>query len=298
MNAPGAWTDLGGGMRVRQSRAFAMNSGLLLHGEHTVVIDPGVLASEIDDLASAVTEVRPAAVTLFFTHGHWDHVLGLPWWPNAEVMAHDRVAGEVHAAEARILAEATKIAEAHGERWTRGFKAFRPRYPASGLHYTRRGPWHLVLRDAPGHSDSQLTLHLPDRGILFAADMLSDVEIPILDRPPSVYRDTLTTLLPLAEHGAIETLVPGHGSIALGGEAVRLRLREDLDYLDELEHRATAAAGAGQTVEQAVQALESMSYRGKSGGPFPMADIHRENVRIAWAAARRDSSSLRADRHD
>ena len=28
------------------------------------------------------------------------------------------------------------------------------------------------------------------------------------------------------------------------------------------------------------------SYRGKSDGPFPMADVHRENVRLAWTAAR------------
>jgi hypothetical protein len=29
-----------------------------------------------------------------------------------------------------------------------------------------------------------------------------------------------------------------------------------------------------------------MEYRGKHDGPFPMRDVHRENVRIAWTAAR------------
>ena len=41
MTGPGgAWTDLGDGVRVRRSRAFAMNSVLLLDEEHTVVVDP------------------------------------------------------------------------------------------------------------------------------------------------------------------------------------------------------------------------------------------------------------------
>jgi hypothetical protein len=50
-----------------------------------------------------------------------------------------------------------------------------------------------------------------------------------------VYRASLEALVPLAEHGAIETLIPGHGSIARGADAVRARLRRDFDYLDSLK---------------------------------------------------------------
>ena len=281
-----AWTDLGGGVRVRQSRAFAMNSGLLLDREHAILIDPGVLPSDLDDIAAAVEEARPATISLFVTHGHWDHVLGRPWWPEAEVIGHDRLAGALHEGEAGILAEAVRLAASHGERWARGFHAFRPGYAVSGLHYARRGPWHLVFRDAPGHSDTQLSLHLPDRRLLFAADMLSDVEIPMLDRPPAVYRRTLETLLPLAAHAAIETLVPGHGSIARGADEGLRRVREDLAYLEELERRAGECARAGETEEQTVAALAAMEYRGKGGGPFPMEEVHRDNVRLAHAALR------------
>jgi len=281
----GTWTELQPGIRVRRSQAYAMNSTLLLDREHTIVIDPGVLPSELDDLAAAVAAEQPAQVTLFLTHAHWDHVLGRPWWPDAEIVAHDRFAGETRAAEASILADATREAEAHGERWSRGFEPFRPTHAVSGLHYARRGPWHCVFRDAPGHSDSQLTLHLPDRKLLVAADMLSDVEIPILDREPAAYQATLETLLPLAEHHAIETIVPGHGSAAVGSDAVLGRLREDLAYLNELSRRATAAKRARRTVEQAVQDLGDIEYRGKHGGPYPMADVHRENSRLAFQAA-------------
>jgi len=108
----------------------------------------------------------------------------------------------------------------------------------------------------------------------------------MLDREPAAYRRTLESLLQLAESGAVETLVPGHGSIARGRDAILARLQEDLDYLEALEHHAAAAVREGHDLEATVAGLAAMEYRGKSGGPFPMAGVHRENVRLAWTAAK------------
>src|SRR6185295_16956874 len=119
------------------------------------------------------------------------------------------------------------------------FAAFKPDDPVSGIRFLKLGPWKLVLRDAPGHSQEQLTVHLPEQRVLLAADMLSDVEIPGLCGPPALYRSTLEQLVPLAENDAIETLVPGHGTIARGADAVRERFRHDLDYLHSLKDAIT-----------------------------------------------------------
>ena len=55
------WTDLGDGLCVRQSAAFQMNSTLLLDPEHSILVDPGVLPSEIDEIAApTLKKVRPA----------------------------------------------------------------------------------------------------------------------------------------------------------------------------------------------------------------------------------------------
>ena len=62
------WTDLGAGIHVRQSTRYAMNSVLALHPEHALVVDPGILPSEIADLRAAMDAASPAAVTLVFTH--------------------------------------------------------------------------------------------------------------------------------------------------------------------------------------------------------------------------------------
>ena len=279
MIASAAWTDLGGGILVRRSVAYAMNSVLLLHPEHAILVDPGVLPSELDDLKRAVDEARPAQVTLFLTHAHWDHVLGRPWWPKARVIAHDRFTAEVRKDRARILDEAVKLAAEQGEKWSAGFEPFAPHEPVSGMRFAKVGPWRVVWRDAPGHCDSQLSMHLPESRTLIAADMLSNLEIPWLNRPPATYRATLEALLPLAEHGAIETLIPGHGEVARGAE-VLARLRRDLAYLDALEAEVAAARRSGLTLERAQESLAAPELPGADA--TEIANIHRENLKFAW----------------
>ena len=100
------WTDLGDGVRIRRSRVFAMNSVLLRSGRHAVLVDPGVLPSDLDDLAVAA---RDAEVVLVFTHAHWDHVLGRSRWPEARTVGHARLAEELRRDGPAILADAVDL---------------------------------------------------------------------------------------------------------------------------------------------------------------------------------------------
>jgi glyoxylase-like metal-dependent hydrolase (beta-lactamase superfamily II) len=268
-------------VRVRQSRAFWMNTLLLLDRRHAVVVDPGVLPSELDDLAAAVAAARPERVTLLLSHAHWDHVLGRPWWPAAATLAHARFAAEVSADADRIRRKAESLAAEHGETWTRGFEPWVPDVAVAGERTVEAGPWTLVLRDAPGHCGSQVSVHLPDRRLLFAADMLSDIEIPILDGPCAIYRRTLESLGPAFESGAVETLVPGHGSIAREAPAARARLARDTLYLAMLEAAVREARGRGRTLEEVQAALAGMDYTGRDAD-YSMRDVHLANVRFAW----------------
>lgn len=277
-----AWTRLGDGILVRQSQAFWMNSVVLLDPEHTVVVDPGVLPSELDDLARVVGEAAPEALTLFFTHGHWDHVLGRPWWPEAHTLAHDRLTPEVKRDRLSIAREATALAAEYGEGWPHPFAPFHTDIAVSGLRFMPLGPWRLVFRDAPGHSDSQLSCHIPDRGVLIAADMLSDIEPPILDGPCAAYRKTLESLMELAEHGAIETVVPGHGSVAQGEAACIERLLKDSLYLAELEVGVNLAIERGEPLEAARETLAAMDYTGRRSDVYPTERFHLENIEFAY----------------
>ena len=278
----GAWLEIGDGLHVRQSRAYWMNSVVLLDPDHTVIVDPGVLPSELDEIARLVRTAEPVSVTLLFTHGHWDHVLGRPWWPSAPVIAHDACAAEVVERCDHIRRESEALAAQHGERFERPFEPFRVDQPVSGQRFLKLDPWRLVLRDAFGHSVSQLSAHLPDLGLLLAADMLSDIEIPILNQPPAVYRRTLETLQTLADGGAFEALVPGHGGVAVGRDAVDERLRTDLEYLATLERGVAEARSAGLTLEAARERLDAMEYTGKHSDGYSMVETHRRNVERTW----------------
>jgi glyoxylase-like metal-dependent hydrolase (beta-lactamase superfamily II) len=278
------WTEVIAGVHVRQSRAFRMNSVVLVDRAHTVVIDPGVLPTELDDIAHFVAGAAPEQVTLLFTHSHWDHVLGRPWFPDAHTIAHDQFAGEVRKDQEQIAREAQEIAAKYGETWTHGFEAFRPDEAMSGLRFLKLDPWRLVLRDAPGHSHTQLTVHLPDRRLLVSADMLSNIEIPILDGPVAPFRDTLQELQLLAENGAILTVVPGHGAVAGGRNMVLERFKRDLEYLGALDKGVRDALQKGLSLEGTRQQLASLEYAGKHSTEYPTEPLHLDNIRFAYEA--------------
>jgi glyoxylase-like metal-dependent hydrolase (beta-lactamase superfamily II) len=275
------WTDLGAGVWVRQSRAFQMNSVALLDAAHTVLVDPGVLPSEIEDIAARVRTIGPAAITLVLTHAHWDHVLGRAQWPAARVIAHDRFATDLERTMQWIDAESEKIGAQHGETYARRFEPFRANERVSGQHFARLGPWRVVFRDAFGHSDSQLSMHLPEQRVLIAADMLSDIEIPTLNVPAPVYRATLAALEPLFSGGAVETLIPGHGTVARGHAACAELLRRDIAYLETLEREVGAARRAGVSLPVTRQKLASMKDIERHP-EYPMRKIHENNITLTY----------------
>jgi glyoxylase-like metal-dependent hydrolase (beta-lactamase superfamily II) len=88
---------------------------------------------------------------------------------------------------------------------------------------------------APGHA--ALVVRTPDGRVLVAGDMLSDVEVPLVDTdsrdPVGVYRGAVDALELAARD--VDALVPGHGSPALGRAAVSARFAADRAYLDALD---------------------------------------------------------------
>lgn len=277
---PGHWTDLGGGIRIRQSRAYWMNSIVLEHAEHTLVVDPGVLPSELADLTATVAGPGPAAVTMLLTHAHWDHVLGRTAFPAAATFAHPRFAQELADGAARTANEARAVAAEGGEPWPGGFTVYAPERTLADGERVQLGPWVLVARDAPGHCDSQLSIELPERGVLLAADMLSDLEIPLMNRPAATYRRTLDGLRPVLESPRFTLLIPGHGAPAAGADAAA-RLARDLDYLQTLERQVARAKKDGLSLEATQRQLASMEYTGKHAA-YSMVAAHERNVRIEW----------------
>jgi glyoxylase-like metal-dependent hydrolase (beta-lactamase superfamily II) len=281
MTAP--WTDLGDGVHVRRSRAYEMNSVVLARDAHAVVIDPGVLPSEMAEISAFVAARAPRFenVALALTHPHWDHVLGRDYFPAATTLAHVGFADEVERDASDIEAKAKKWIEGAGEAWPRPFAAFTPDLTVRGTAPLRLGPFDAIAYDVPGHCSSQLALFFPASGVFVAADMLSDIEIPWLDGPAWVYRRTLKELHWVFEQEDVRLLVPGHGAIAMGRADAYRRLLRDLDYLLVLEQRVGEAFGRGLSLAETRAACDSMEYLGKDAA-YSMNDVHHANVEFTW----------------
>ncbi|HBW17572.1 MAG TPA: MBL fold metallo-hydrolase [Actinobacteria bacterium] len=194
-----------------------------------LVIDPAVSVADLralaDDLHGA--GLRPQAG--FATHPHWDHVL----W--------SRELGDVprYAAPAAV-----EIAETERDGMVSGVQRTAPGHDLELFgrlvplaEDAERIPWdgpaaELIIHNghAPGHGG----VFLPDAGVLVAGDMLSDIEIPLLDTveddPLGDYRAGLQRLTAVS---GVRWVVPGHGHV---GDAAEFRRRVDADtrYLDLL----------------------------------------------------------------
>jgi glyoxylase-like metal-dependent hydrolase (beta-lactamase superfamily II) len=98
-------------------------------------------------------------------------------------------------------------------------------------------PWdgpaaQVIVHDghAPGHG----AVFLPDSGVLLAGDMLSDIEIPLLDfDEPGQLGSYRTALERIGALEGVRWLVPGHGHVT-GAAGFRERLAADQRYLDQL----------------------------------------------------------------
>ena len=278
-----AWTDLGDGVFVRQSRRFWMNSTVVLRGGKAIVFDPGVLPSELTDLADFVHARVPKFedVTLVFTHPHWDHVLGKPWFPLAATVAHVGFADELERDADDIEKSARKDVEGAGEAWPRAFEAFTPALTLRGTINTHLAGLEVIAYDVPGHNPSQIACYLPELGLFVAGDTLSDIEIPWLDGPPWVYRRSLQALHWVFEQEQVRHLVPGQGAIARGRTDSYQRLLRDIDYLLKLEQGVAEAREAGCSLEETQARLAKMDHVGKDAA-YSMNDVHRANVKFTF----------------
>lgn len=196
-----------------------------------LVVDPGVTPAELSDLAGALAARGLRVAAGFATHPHWDHVL----WSGA-LGAVPRFATTTAAAAAGRAAGPAEARDAGVEVDGDLFGLLTP-LPDGVTSVPWNGPRVDVVEHrahAPGHA----ALVVAD--VLVAGDLLSDVEVPLLDLdaadPLGDYLAALDLLEALA--GDVRWVVPGHGHV---GDAAELhsRLAADRRYLDEL------AAGRG-----------------------------------------------------
>jgi hydroxyacylglutathione hydrolase len=194
-----------------------------------LVIDPAVTTADIAALAAELRARGLTPVAGFATHPHWDHVLWSAELGDVPRYASPRAVQTAGDRRERIIAQAEEFAPGHDLALTGRLISL----PAGATEIPWSGPRAQVVSHdahAPGHA----AVLLPEAGVLIAGDMLSDVEIPLLDpRAADSFGDYQAGLDLLAAVPAVRLVVPGHGHVGDAAE-FRRRVKADRDYLATL----------------------------------------------------------------
>ncbi|HTZ10526.1 MAG TPA: alkyl sulfatase dimerization domain-containing protein [Acidimicrobiales bacterium] len=204
--------------------------------------------------------------TAVYSHGHIDHVFGLPAWEEeaAErgwaapvVVSHEGVPARFD----RYIATAGYNAVINqrqfgvpGLRWPTEYR-YPDRTYASTLDLDVGGR-HFVLHHARGETDDHTWTWVPDRRTVCCGDLFIWAS-PNAGNPQKVQRyprewaDALRAMLALEP----EVLLPGHGFPVVGADRVRQALADTAELLDALVDQTVALMNAGARLDEVVHAV-------------------------------------------
>jgi glyoxylase-like metal-dependent hydrolase (beta-lactamase superfamily II) len=229
------------GVLVHESE-FVQSNAVVVQGRAGVLlIDPGVLGSEMITIANELRELGQPVVAGFSTHPHWDHLLWHAQLGDAPRYGTARCATTVRQQmsdpdwKAR---EAEELPREIADDVPLDLLGRITGLPAEAARVPWDGPQVRILEHqahAPGHA----ALWIEEHGVLVAGDMLSDVLIPMLDlNAADPIEDYLAALRLLEGIAAdVDVVVPGHGSVG-GADAVRKRIEQDRTYVHALRRDA------------------------------------------------------------
>jgi glyoxylase-like metal-dependent hydrolase (beta-lactamase superfamily II) len=265
------------GVWVGQSPTFATNTGVLLDGSEAVLIDPGLTPQDLSAVKSLLRRLESRARFMVLTHGHWDHLVGAASFPASDVMAQRFYVRVIRRHRQDLMRQ---VARWRDETSTASGVQFKPPQPTvtfdreMTLRLTDRT---FVLIHAPGHAPDQCAVFVPDVGLLWAGDMLSDREPPMaMDGIPR-YIETLERLRELP----VGTLVPGHGTPTRDAATIRRRFEHDLAYLETLHRCVTRCVGRGASLADTLTACGDVSFVQPDSYP----NAHVWNIESAFVAS-------------
>jgi alkyl sulfatase BDS1-like metallo-beta-lactamase superfamily hydrolase len=287
----GELTEVGEGMAFLPSFA---NVTAVETAEGLVLFDSGSFALA-QHAHEQVRGWRPDTCvhTVVFTHGHVDHVFGLPLW---EAEAVDR--GWVPPI---VVAHENMPARFDRYRLTAGYNTAinRRQFGVDELEWpldyrypdrTYRdeleleiGGERFELHHAKGETDDYTWTWIPGRRTICCGDLFIWA-VPNAGNPQKVQRyprEWVQALRAMAELDA-ELLLPGHGLPVVGAERVRAALEDSAALLESLVEQTLALMNEGAALDQILQAVRAPANLLEKPYLRPIYDEPEFIVRNLW----------------
>jgi len=255
-----------------------VNAGLVVTPEGGILIDTLPFPSETEQIIEFVDRVCPQGIRyLVNTISHADHVYGSCFFPEAELVAHERCR--------EMLAE-------HGEQALSDAKEHMPelrnveiRLPKLVFNegmVLRLGGKTVHLIHSPGPSPELCAVHVREDKVLFASDLM--MPVPLIATPFSDIDDFKRSLLNLHDYN-LECIVQGHGDILLRGE-VTTSIDVSVQYLDTIQELVERLMAEGATKHDLLQYDIEQFERSRIPLGGMVQQFHANNLLFLWEKAR------------
>jgi len=240
--------------------------------EGLVLVDTGSSFMAADIHSTLRTWSPKPLHTAVYSHGHIDHVFGMPVWEHeaaergwvpAEVVAHEAVPERFD----RYVRTAGYNAIINRRQFALDDLDWPTEYRYPDRTYRDRldlmiGGTRAELHHALGETDDATWTWFPDRRVLCAGDLFIWAS-PNAGNPQKVQRyplewaDALRRMLALFERagGGPTVLLPGHGYPIVGEDRIRQALSDTADLLESLVEQTLALMNRGARLDEVVHAV-------------------------------------------
>lgn len=255
-----------------------VNAGLVVTPEGGIVIDTLPFPSETRELIEFAERVCPAGIKYVInTISHADHVYGSCFFPDAELIAHERTRDYLAAEGERALREAQEQTPQLREVSIR-----LPKVVFNEGMLVRLGGKTVHIFHSPGPSPDVCAVHVREDKVLFASDLI--MPVPYIASQSSnvdLYKRSLANLYEFN----LESIVQGHGDILLRGE-VTSSIDVSINYLNQIQALVERLLDEGATKHDLIQYDIEQFDRSRIPLGGMVQQFHNANLLYLWEQAR------------
>jgi glyoxylase-like metal-dependent hydrolase (beta-lactamase superfamily II) len=213
------------------SAPWCVNAGFIVGGEVTMAVDTGANALGAASLYGYSSAIRPSnRLQVINTEQHFDHIGGNSFFRDRgiEVWGHASLCRTEEEFQAEIagfnsdISSPVRRALGEASGFYAGTRLANPNRPISQDIRLELGECAVEILLTPGHTPTNLSVWVPEDGVLFTGDCLINGYLPNLDAGTpadwGIWLASVDRIATLRPH----IVVAGHGAVAQGEDVSRI----------------------------------------------------------------------------